>query len=145
MRGLRTSLFIFSRICISLLFIWAGANNLLQWSQFVDDFTSMIFEWQMYCEDKVLLENLIEFILSSSSIILGIVTCLQLLGGLMIFFGLKVRIAALIIVFFLVPITIFYFPFWMHSGKEFDIQLHLFLKNLSILGSLLYISLVDRG
>lgn len=145
MKGLKTSLFVFSRICISLLFIWEVATHLLHWPQFIGDFTSLLFEWQMNSEGKVFLENLFEFTLSSSSIILGILTSFQLLGALMILFGLKVRVGAIFIISVLIPLTIFYFPFWMHVGKEFDLQLDLFLKNLSILGSLLYISLGERG
>ena len=145
MGGFKTSLFIFSRICISILFIWGGINNFFHWSQFAEDFTSMLFEWQMYSEGKIFLENLFDFAFSTSSVILGIITSLQLLGGLMIFLGLKVRVGAIFIVIFLIPTTIFYFPFWMQVGKEFDTQLHLFFKNLSILGSLLYISLGERS
>ena len=65
-----------------------------------------------------------------------------LVGGLMLLAGFKARWAALAIAAFLVPTTLIF-----HSpvGPEAQAQMTQFLKNLSILGGMLYASVAGPG
>ena len=66
----------------------------------------------------------------------------ELIGGLMLIAGFKARWAALAIAAFLVPTTLIF-----HSpvGPEAQAQMTQFLKNLSILGGMLYASVAGPG
>ena len=65
-----------------------------------------------------------------------------LVGGLMLLAGFKARWAALAIAAFLVPTTLIF-----HSpvGPEAQAQMTQFLKNLSILGGMLYVAAFGPG
>jgi len=66
----------------------------------------------------------------------------ELVGGLMLLAGFKARWAALAIAAFLVPTTlIFHGP----VGPEAQAQMTQFLKNLSILGGMLYVAAFGPG
>ena len=66
----------------------------------------------------------------------------ELIGGLMLVAGYKARWAALAIAAFLVPTTLIF-----HSpvGPEAQAQMTQFLKNLSILGGMLYVAAFGAG
>jgi putative oxidoreductase len=66
----------------------------------------------------------------------------ELVGGLMLVAGLKARWAAAAIAAFLVPTTLIF-----HSpvGPEAQAQMTQFLKNLSILGGMLYVAVLGPG
>ncbi len=67
---------------------------------------------------------------------------IELVGGLMLLAGFKARWAALAIAAFLVPTTLIF-----HSpvGPEAQAQMTQFLKNLSILGGMLYVAVFGAG
>ena len=67
---------------------------------------------------------------------------IELVGGLMLIAGFKARWAALAIAAFLVPTTLIF-----HSpvGPEGPAQMTQFLKNLSILGGMLYAAAFGPG
>ena len=67
---------------------------------------------------------------------------IELVGGLMLLAGFKARWAALAIAAFLVPTTLIF-----HSpvGPEAQAQMTQFLKNLSILGGMLYVAAFGPG
>jgi putative oxidoreductase len=67
---------------------------------------------------------------------------IELIGGLMLVAGFKARWAALAIAAFLVPTTLIF-----HSpvGPEAQAQMTQFLKNLSILGGMLYVAAFGAG
>lgn len=67
---------------------------------------------------------------------------IELVGGLMLLAGFKARWAALAIAAFLVPTTLVF-----HSpvGPEAQAQMTQFLKNLSILGGMLYVGVFGAG
>lgn len=66
----------------------------------------------------------------------------ELVGGLMLVAGFKARWAALAIAVFLVPTTlVFHNPL----GPDAQAQMTQFLKNLSILGGMLYVAAFGPG
>jgi putative oxidoreductase len=65
---------------------------------------------------------------------------LELLAGLALVFGFQQRLAALGLVAFLVPATFIAHPFWLASATDKQIQLINFMKNLAMIGGLLFIA-----
>lgn len=61
-----------------------------------------------------------------------------ILGGLSIILGYKVKIGALLLVVFLVPVTFIMHAFWgIEDAMQSQMQMVMFLKNLSMLGGAL--------
>jgi putative oxidoreductase len=71
---------------------------------------------------------------------------LALLGGLSIAFGYRAKIGALLIALFLVPVSFAMHKFWAVSDPmAAQIQMIMFMKNVSILGGALLISQFGAG
>lgn len=80
-----------------------------------------------------------------ANILLVAVIVIELLGGLMIFVGYKARFAAMILFFFLIPVTIFYHDFWLWQGDATVMSMYIVLKNMAIAGGMLYIMASGAG
>jgi putative oxidoreductase len=70
---------------------------------------------------------------------------LEILGGLAILTGFKSRWAAYALFLFLIPTTLIFHNFWAFQGGEYMMQQINFLKNLAIMGGLLYIGTFGAG
>jgi putative oxidoreductase len=71
---------------------------------------------------------------------------IALLGGLSIVLGYKAKLGALLLVVFLIPVTVTMHGFWAVSDPMMrQLQLAMFLKNLSMLGGALLIAYFGSG
>jgi len=71
---------------------------------------------------------------------------LALLGGLSILFGYRVKFGAWLIVLFLLPVTFMMHKFWGISDPvAAQTQMVMFLKNIALIGSALFISQFGAG
>lgn len=76
-------------------------------------------------------------------VVLGII--FQLVGSILLVLGLFTGVACWILFIFLAPLTFVFHSFWNMGGYQQALQFSLFLKNISILGSLIYISCFGPG
>ena len=60
----------------------------------------------------------------------------EVCGGLAILFGFLTRIGALGLMVYLIPVQLFFHPFWTIEGAEAKMQMVHFLKNLAIMSGL---------
>jgi putative oxidoreductase len=71
---------------------------------------------------------------------------MALLGGLSILLGYQARVGALLLIFFLIPVTFTMHNFWAIGDPEVaQIQQAMFMKNLSMLGGALMILYFGSG
>lgn len=70
---------------------------------------------------------------------------IEVLGGASIVLGLKARLGALALIVFLIPVTLIFHNFWAFEGQAMQQQVIQFLKNLSILGGLLFVAVYGAG
>jgi putative oxidoreductase len=71
---------------------------------------------------------------------------LAILGGLSILLGYRARLGAWLIVLFLIPVTLMMHKFWTISDPMMaQIQMVMFMKNVSMLGGALLISHFGAG
>jgi putative oxidoreductase len=69
-----------------------------------------------------------------------------LAGGLSVLLGYRARVGAWLLVLFLVPVTLMMHNFWaVHDPMMRQLQLAMFMKNLSMLGGALLISYFGAG
>ena len=122
---LKTILRFFGRVAIATIFILAGIGKFLH-----PDAKSI------YMASKGMI--MIPFFLYSVAI-------LEILGGLSLLIGYKTRWGALILMLFLIAATVIFHDFWNQGPVEAEMQKIHFLKNLAILGGLLYVMACGAG
>jgi putative oxidoreductase len=67
----------------------------------------------------------------------------EILAGAGLVFGLYPEICALALIAFMIPASLIAHSFWLESGQLFQLQLVNFLKNLAMIGGLLFIASVS--
>ncbi len=80
-----------------------------------------------------------------SDVLLVCAIAFEIIGGLMILAGWHARIGALLLAIFLVPATLIFHNFWAVEPAQLTNQLNHFMKNLSILGALVFIIGMGSG
>lgn len=68
-----------------------------------------------------------------------------LAGGLMLLVGWKARWAALALIVFMIPATLYFHSFWTYPQVQFVNQFHHFFKNLAIIGALFMVMGMGSG
>jgi putative oxidoreductase len=70
----------------------------------------------------------------------AIAIAVELGAGLLVFVGYQTRWAALALAIFIVPLLIFFHPFWVDASEMTQ-----FFKNLSMMGGFLYVAAFGAG
>lgn len=66
-------------------------------------------------------------------------------GGVMLLLGWKARWAALALIAFMIPATLYFHDFWTYPAAQYVNQFHHFFKNLAIIGALLMVAGMGSG
>lgn len=115
---------VLGRFLFSLIFVMAGANHFNR--QIIGYAASQGVPW--------------------ASIAVPLAGVLAIAGGLSIMLGYRARLGALLIVLFLVPVSFMMHKFWtVQDPMMAQIQMIMFMKNLSMLGGALLISHFGAG
>ena len=113
------------RIFISLIFLWGGISSVLHYDEAV---------------------QLLQAHSVPSAGIVAIIACvIEFVGGLSMLLGFKIRWGAALLFIFLIPATFIFHNFWMFEGQEGHLQKLLFMKNIAIMGGLLYVISCGAG
>lgn len=76
---------------------------------------------------------------------LGIALAIELVGGIFLIFGFKTRWWSGILFLFILTSSVLLHDFWNYADAERVDQLYNFLKNMAILGGLLYVICCGPG
>lgn len=128
------------RICMSLIFLLAAFEKLLNWHDTEKMLISTLSEWQVHMGPFQLIQNSLTFLVSWSSLLLVLAVSCELLGGLLILIGFKERFGAILLILFLIPTTLLFHSFWFLEDAARELQMTLFLKNLAIMGGLIFVA-----
>jgi len=69
----------------------------------------------------------------------------ELIGGILLIVGWQTRWAATAIFLFLIPTTLIFHPFWAVTGGAARMETIQFMKNLCIMGGMLYVMAFGAG
>jgi putative oxidoreductase len=83
--------------------------------------------------------------LMMTEILLVLIIIIELVGGLLILVGWQARWAAMVIFIYLIPLTLFFHPYWNFEGQELMHHFHSFFKNIAIMGGMMYIMVHGSG
>lgn len=113
------------RILLSLIFILAGVGKFMDYDATVQ-----------YMAAKGM---------TMVPLFLVVAALIEIIAGLLVFFGIKARLGAFILFLYLIPVTLLFHDFWNQQGPERQENMINFMKNLAILGGLLYVICVGAG
>ncbi|MBI5273255.1 MAG: DoxX family protein [Chlamydiia bacterium] len=140
MRFLQSGAVALARICLSVFFITSSIHKIMYWRETEKEFLAMLADWQVYV--SVSLEGMqtaFSFMMLWAPIILMGGTFCEILGALLLFFGIREKLGAGLLAAVLLPATILFQHFWFSEGGERELQMSFFLRNLAIFGGLLLV------
>jgi len=134
---MKTLLAFLGRVCLSLIFIMSAVGKILNWEGSHQFLVNGLCNWLSMTASMPMIQPWLEMLISHSPFLLILAAVFEALGGLLIFLGIKVRFGAFLLLLFIIPTTILLHAFWMAPPSEKELQMIMFLKNISIMGGLL--------
>ena len=113
------------RILLSAIFILAGLNKITGFDGTAN-----------YMASKGL---------PMTEVLLVLTIVIELGGGILLLVGWHARWAATALFLFIIPVTFIFHPFWSMDGQEAVAQYHKFMKNLAIMGGMMYVMVYGAG
>ncbi len=114
------------RICLSAIFILSGVGKFMAYDQTAS-----------YMAAKGI--TFIPFFLVAAALV-------ELIGGLSLLFGCKIRWGATLLLLYLIPVTVLFHDFWSQTDPATEkLQMIMFMKNLAIMGGLWYAIVCGGG
>jgi putative oxidoreductase len=144
MHGIKVIISIIGRICLSAIFILAGLNKILNWDEGKKSVLEMLSTWSTY-SIAPWMSQILTMASDHIGTVLGVATIFELLGGVLVLFGIGSRFGAFLLILFTIPTTILFHAFWELQPPERDIQVVMFMKNAAILGGLLMVLAFGAG
>ncbi len=145
MRVVQLFLACLGRILISLIFILAAIGHMMDWQGSVQLLTQGLHAWTGYAASMPQIIPIIDQLLGHVPLLMGIAVVFMFLGGLFVFFGVKTRFGAFLLLLFLVATSLIMHPFWYLHAPDRELQMIMFMKNLSIMGAMLYLLAFGNG
>jgi putative oxidoreductase len=105
------------RILMSILFLFSGTMKIRLWPMF----TGLLVGKHLPAPQAALAGALL----------------IELVGGLCVLVGFKIRLASLVMFLYLIPVTVLFHNFWAFSEAMRQGMLVHFLKNIAIMAGLL--------
>ena len=139
MKGLQTVGAFLGRLFMSLIFIMSAVNKIIDWQNTERGFVSLLCDWHSYVSFSMPLQKFFAVLLPWVPFILIIATVIELIGGILLLLGYKVRLGVFLLLIFFIPTTILFHQFWFLEGLRRDMQFVIFFKNIAIMGGLLYV------
>lgn len=118
-------LLLVARIFIAALFLVAGTRKILAYAATVGYFTKLGFP--------------------AADVLAAVAIAIEIGGGLMLLAGWRTRWAAWLLIVFVAVATAMAHRFWEFEPAQFNNQLNHFLKNIALIGGLLFVATFGPG
>src|SRR5687768_3523373 len=116
----QNSALLIGRVLLSMVFLVAGMMKISYW------------------EETLAYAQMVGYPIPT--LLLALATALEILGGVALLLGLKTRVAAFLLLIYLIPVTFMFHSYWNITmaveASEIQTQLWMFWKNLAISGGL---------
>ena len=145
MNILRSLIGFLGRALLSIIFISSAIHQLFDWQESELYLTQGLTDWLALSIGFDSLQHFLEWGLANATLLLAVAVIFQLVGGLMVFLGLWVRLGALLLFLFMIPTTLLFHHFWQLQGPDRMMQMIMFMKNVSISGGLLVLLAYGKG
>lgn len=141
MDWIKAALAVVARFFLSIGFLRSAAQQVMDWKGSEKELMNVIADWQTYTVDSQMLQILFSFFAIWAPLLLLIGTFLEVLGGVLLLFGVKERAGAFLLALVLLPQTILVQHFWFTESSIHDARFAFFLRDLAIFGGLLVVLL----
>lgn len=121
----KNTVILIGRVLLSLIFVLSGFEKITGWS-----------ETSAYMASKGMPAVPFFHVMA---------ILFELGGGLMVLLGYRARLGALALVVFVIPTTLIFHNFWALEDSQQQLQMIMFLKNLSMIGGLLMVAAYGAG
>jgi len=145
MESCKKSLLLIGRVFLSFFFILSAIHKVIDWQNVERGLTSLLCDWHTYVSGILPMQNLFANLMPFVHTFLAVSALIEFVGGLLIFFGFKVRFGAFLLLIFMLITTPLLHHFWFLEGIQREMQMVLFLKNLAIMGGILYLLVLGTG
>lgn len=133
------------RALLSLIFIFSGLHKLLAWQETESGLHAVLEAWGPLTLEYPQLQHMLSWGAEHVALLLVVAVIFELVGGLLVFLGITVRLGALLLVLFLIPATLLFHHFWNMELPQSQVEMGNFMKNVSILGGLLFVLAWGKG
>lgn len=126
------------RLGISFVFILGGISQAISFTLATLSMKKILCFWH----DSVAtlwLKSFFLFLDHISFLLVAVAVILELVGGILLLFGIKVRFAALLLLVFLVPATIIVHQFWLVGTPNSSLEFMRFFLNIALMGTMVFI------
>ncbi len=137
MGGMQKIVVAIGRVLMSLIFLLSAVHKIIDWQGAEEMLSKALNHTLSSYPTMDWMNELVNFLLPWSSLLLVFSLLFELAGGLMLFFGMRVRLGAILLLLFLIPTTLFFHGFWTYEGADRQLQMMTFLQNTSIIGGLM--------
>jgi uncharacterized membrane protein YphA (DoxX/SURF4 family) len=141
MKALRASSLVIARFLLSAIFLAAGVNKIVHWSETEQTLMTVLSNWQSYLSGFEFTQLMFSVLITFTPTLLLLATIMELGGALLLLLGVKEKIGAALLLIMLIPTTILFHQFWFVEGSAKELQQVMFLKNLAIIGGLILVLL----
>lgn len=122
------------RLCFCFAFIISGIAKIVRWDATEQELVNQMLDALSKSYQHPWAQAILDRVLPLAPMVLLAATIVELGAALLIVTGLGVRLGALIICLYLIPVTFIFHNFWDLQGAAQQLQIIMFLKNLSIFG-----------
>jgi len=133
------------RALLSIIFISAAIHKFADWQGTMQYFSQGLIDYLALSVGNNFVQGVLEWAIANASMLLMAGVIFELVGGLLVFFGLWPRLGALLLILFMVPATLLFHHFWLLQDPDRQMQMVNFMKNVSITGGLLLVLAVGKG
>lgn len=133
------------RFCLSLVFLSSVLAKFFDWHGTEQHLVFQLRDLATLSFNQPMVQEVVNYALAYPGPLLAIGAALELFGSLSLLLGMGTRLGAFFLVLFLIPTTIIGHHFWLLSGNERELQMVMFLKNISILGGLFLVIGMKTG
>ncbi len=83
--------------------------------------------------------------LPMADVLLVITIIIEIGAALMLIVGWKARFAAAVVFLWMIPVTLVFHNFWAAPAAQYQVQMIMFMKNLAMMGGMLYVVAFGSG
>ncbi|MFZ4099095.1 MAG: DoxX family protein [Chlamydiia bacterium] len=133
------------RVLMGILFLVSGIGCIINWDGVLQYFHTMVRYWETFFQQQHGMTAFLGGVHEAAMALVAVAVLLQLSGGALLIISYHVKLGAGLLIAFLLPASVFFQPFWFFAGQDGRLQQMMFLKNLAILGGLLYVVSLGKG
>jgi len=128
-----------ARLFLSGIFLVSGAMKMMHWQETEKELVKVLSDWQVALSFSTAAQITLSNMMAWAPLLLMLATLLELLGGLLLLFGVKEKLGAFLLILFLIPVTFVFHQFWFLEGSAYDLQIAFFFRNVAIMGGLIMV------